>query len=295
MHSAGHDQRAADEDSLGDNVMAYFETPEFDAKAKAAQTTMLPGIYDQFKDDILDWNSPVILPIGEGEARWTKFTVHLTAFQVIASYELLGADENPQFAGVAVSNDVAIGFSGPNVDRHVVLGDTYPIGLEVLKIDYLNLIAHSAEVVVRAYDQTESIAKAIASKFADTARLSLKGVTALIPYGDKVADIGGAVIGKIEDIASAPRQIGSHYHMFKVPIAVFWQRPPEMTSWFKYKFVAFVEEDPDDKEKPYKEIYLTVWELRLLSDAAIVGEDVKKLRRVKKEKQPGKPTETPPG
>lgn len=278
--------------------MSYIETADFDNWAKAAQRTMLTGIYDQVKDDIIDWNTSVALPIYEGEARWTRFTVTLKAFKVMASYDAPFSDEDPQFVGVGVKNDQAEGFAAPNGDLDIEVGDTYPIGLEVLAIEYLNLLPYSSELIVRAYDQTEPIAKVIASEFASTARASLNGVTATIPYGSKASNIGMSAIDKIERLANGPKQIGSHYHLYKVRNRVFWRRKPEMTSWFKYKFVAFVEEDPGDKDAPYKEIYLTLWELNLMSDETITGLEREGRRGVKRDDRPRpaeKPSEKPPG
>lgn len=251
--------------------MGYIDTPAFDRWAKRVQREMLTGVFDQVRPDIIDWNQTVTLPISSGAARWTKFTVVLSAFRVMAQYELPFADEDPQFVGAGISNGEAVGFAAPNSDLNVNMTDTYPIGLEVFKIDYLNLLPCSAELVVRAYDQSEPIAKVIMSEFADSAESSLKGATATIPYGNRISNIGLSVIDKIENLANSPKQIGSHYFMFLVKKRIFWRRPPNMTSWFKYKFVAFVEDDPEDAETPFREIYMTLWELNLLSDEAITG------------------------
>jgi hypothetical protein len=252
-------------------VMNYIETPAFDRWAKRVQREMLTGIYDQVRPRIVDWNQSVELPIFDGDGRWTRFRVVLKAFQVMAQYELPFGDEDPQFVGAGVKNETATAFAAPNADTDVELGDTDGIGLEVFSIDYLNLLAYSAELVVRAYDQSEPIARTIVSEFADTATSSLKGATATIPFGSQVSNVGLSVIDKVVRLANSPKQIGSHYHMFDVRKR-FWNRPAAMDAWSRFKFVAFVEEDPGDPDTPYREIYMTLWELSLESDEAIVGQ-----------------------
>ncbi|MEW9834901.1 hypothetical protein [Mesorhizobium marinum] len=252
--------------------MKYIETSAFNQWAKRAQREMLTGIFDSVRPRIIDWNQSVSLPIYSGSKRWTRFRVVLKAYTVMAQYEAPFADEDPQFVGAGVKNEKAIGFAAPGADTNVDLGDTYDIGLEVFSIDYLNLLPYSAELVVRAYDQAEPIAKTIISEFADTASSSLKGATATIPFGSQASGIGLAVIDKIARLASGPKQIGSHYYMFSVRKRL-WNRPSTQTYWSRFKFVAFVEEDPDDKDTPYKEIYLTLWELILESDEAITGQE----------------------
>lgn len=251
--------------------MNYVDSTAFDTWAKRVQREMLSGIFDQVRADIIDHDQTISLPIYEGDKRWTRFSVVLKSFRVLAQYEAPFADEDPQFVGAGVKNNEAIGFSTPNQDLDINLGDTYDVGLEVFSIDYLNLMPYSAELVVRAYDDADPIAKTLVAEFADTARTSLKGATATIPFGGQISNIGLLIIDKIARLAGGPKQIGSHYYLFKVRDRVYWRRPASSTSWFKYKFIAFVEEDPGDADTPFREIYLTLWELRLLSDEAITG------------------------
>lgn len=252
--------------------MAYIHTPEFDRWAKSKQRRMLSGIYSQVRSQIIDWNTDVVLPIAAGTDRWRQFTVTLRAFRVMASYELPFADEDPQFVGVSVVNNNPQAFAAPTGDLDTAVGDTKPVGLEVMRVTDLDINAATAELVVRAYDQTEPIARTILSEFASTARASLNGVIAGIPYGGPAGRIGEGMIDKIHRLASAPKQIGDTYTMFVVAAPQVWKRQPEVHAWTRYKFVAFVEEDPSDADTPYKEIYLTLWELQLLSkDALTVG------------------------
>lgn len=160
--------------------MGYFDTPQFDGWVKGRQKRMLPGIFEQVMDRIIDWNREVELPIFHGDARWREFRVSLKSFRVMASYTA--------------------------------------------------------------------------------------------PFGGTARRVGGAVLDSIIRLAGSPKQIGSHYTLFDVPNPRFWRRESNVSSWHRYKFVLFVEEDPDDKDTPYEEIYLTLWELQLLSAEAMTGE-----------------------
>jgi hypothetical protein len=217
---------------------------------------MLTGIFDQLKNDIIGWNQAVELPIYQGDQRWTKFTVSLRSYRVMAAYEPPFSDEDPQFVGASIVNNQSEAFAAPTGASDVELGDTYDIGLEVMNIDYLNLRPHSAELAVRAYDTSDPLARVLLQEFAGAARATLNGVTATIPLGDRATRVGSEVIDKIISLDGGARQIGSHYIMFLVPRR-FWNRPANLDSWTKYKFVVFAEEDPEDKETPYKEIYMT--------------------------------------
>lgn len=252
--------------------MKYIDTPEFDRWAKRRQEDMLAGIFQQAKDRIVDWDEEVALPIGSGDKRWREFRVILKSFRVMAQYTAPFGDEDPRFAGVATKNRQPVAFSAPGGNADVELGDTYSLDMEVMHIADLDIVPYSAELVVRAFDRPEPLTELLLDEFATTATATLAGVTASIPYGGTARRVGNAVLENIVRLAGSPKQIGSHYTLFDVPNRSFWRRDDNVHFWQRYKFVAFVEEDPDDEDTPYEEIYMTLWELQLLSAEAMTGE-----------------------
>lgn len=264
--------------------MAYTDTTEFDLWVKDQEKKMMLGFYSQVEDEIIHWNTDVTLPIADGPGRWRQFTVNLRSFRVMASYELPFADEDPQFVGVAVANKTAEGFAAPTGDPNVAVGVTQPVGFEVLRITDLDINPYTAELVVRAYDQTEPIANTLLSEFAGAARAALNGVIAGMPFSGPAGRVGESLIDKLHRLAGAPKQVGDTYTLFRVAAPQIWKREAHTHAWTRYKFVVFVEEDPDDSETPHKEIYLTLWELQLLSEGALTdGSNVgkEKARQVK--------------
>lgn len=252
--------------------MPYIDSTEFERWAKVVQKRMLRGIYDQVRSDIIHFNEEVNLPINTGSDRWWQFTVTLRSLRVMASYELPGADEDPQIVGVASVDNASAAINAKPNTNDIEVGSTYPINLEVMKITDLKILPHSAQIVLKAIDDSDALTKAIIEEIRNIGGQIITGSSALIPYGSSASRVGSQALNDLLDAIGDPDEIGELYNLFYVRRRQFWRRTPNMHVWHKFKFVAFVEEDPDDEDTPYEEIYLTCWELKLESEQALTGE-----------------------
>ncbi|MFB6340126.1 hypothetical protein ACE1ET_00310 [Saccharicrinis sp. FJH62] len=260
--------------TLNFNIMTYYNSNSFANWVKRKHADFFPGIYNQNKHKIIDFKEEVVLPINEGSERWWRFTVKLNSIMVLASYEAPGFDEDPQIVGIIKNDDATSIINSKPKSSDIDVGRLYLIDTEVLNIHTLKLLPHSSEIFVSAVDTSNNLTTEIIDELKTTSGQLLNSATALIPYGANANRIASSILDEIFDEIGRPKEIGNPYYLFKVSNKQYWKRKPEDDIWHQYKFIAFVAEDPDDEDEPYEEIYLSLWELKLESEKAVMGEAV---------------------
>ncbi len=252
--------------------MGYYKTDQFARMVKNQHEEFLPGIYNQNKHKIIDFKEEVKLPINEGSERWWRFTVRLNSLMVLASYEAPGFDEDPQIVGLVKKDGASSVLNAKPTSSSIEVGKLKSIDVEVMNIHTLKLLPHSAEIFVGAVDTSNDLTQDIIDEIRATSSQFLNSAAALIPYGSKANRIAQQALKKLFEEIGEPKEIGNPYYVFRVPHKQFWKRKPEDHIWHRFKFIAFVQENPDDKDTPHDEIYLTMWELKLESEKAVIGE-----------------------
>ncbi|WP_432448976.1 hypothetical protein [Aliiroseovarius marinus] len=277
--------------------MSYADTAGFKRWAKSRQRAFFEGIYDQVKGDILDVDQPVTLPIDAGSAPWRRFTVTLMDFMVMAQYVFPGGDEDPNFVGTYTVNNTPFGFAVSPGDIDTDLGKVFGLNHKVLTIENLDIGPVQSSLYVKAFDTSDVLVKKFLGHFHTAATSTLNGVTAPLPFGSQAQDMAAGVMDKLVDMLGSPTQKGGRPYLYTTKKRM-WIRPPDLTYWRKFKFIAFVEDDPGDPDHPYKEIYLTLWKLELESRESMEGNPGAATHSagmvpVKKTTEPAAETETP--
>lgn len=229
-----------------------------------AQETLFSELPNDARGTVFNYGQAADLPIDEGNERWRHFTVELVSYMV----ENEDYWENVRLVGSAVTNRTAQAFTAPGSDRPDVEGKPETIGLKLIDVQDLDILPCSAEIQLRAYDDSSDLTRIIATEFKRTAQTSLAGATASIPMGGSLQTIGASIINKVVAKVSSPDEIGSNqYILAEFPPRV-WQRKPDDHYWVGHKFAYFYNYDHDDSE--WEEGYLVLFRFTLLSRQAMI-------------------------
>lgn len=223
----------------------------------AAQEKMLEGIPSASRGTVFDYGQAAKLPIDEGGEVWREFKVTLLSYMV----EDEDYWENVRLVGVATTNRGASGFAAPGEDRADEEGKPEPVGLVVLENHRLDIQAYSAEIYLRAFDDSDDLVKLMLKEFRSAAAVGLAGATAPIPFGGTAEKLGSAVLDHLVKKLGEPDEVGQMQHVLSEIPARTWKRKAQDRYWIGHKFAYFYNYD-----NGWEECYLVLFRFELMSE-----------------------------